>query len=114
MLTLKIELESDTVSSLSLMLDAISERLQQGYTSGEGFDLQGEEGTDEGERDQSRYLTKEELEQLADDVPEGELAEYLLSDEHQQASGLCFEVLLTRGEARDVDASCEALGIGQG
>jgi hypothetical protein len=63
-------------------------------------------------RTQRRYLTEDELDQLADWVCDDDLRLHLDWQNHMPAQGLCFEVCLTPEEADAVDEGCEALALG--
>jgi hypothetical protein len=63
-------------------------------------------------RTERRYLTEDELGQLANWVCDEDLSLHLDWQNHSPAQGLCFEVCLTPEEADIVDEGCEVLALG--
>lgn len=68
-------------------------------------------------RTENRYLTKDEIHQIADFIKEMAFSRecaalyFWLMGPHDEAQGICYEVCLTTYEAFRVDQACEWIGI---
>jgi hypothetical protein len=64
------------------------------------------------ERTERLYLTRGEMEKIAEHLFPSAVSQHLLHGQHEPANGICYAVKLTRNEHADVTAAWDELELG--